>query len=60
MKLKTTKTVLDQEVECAYCGKGNRIIVTKETIVPATPAEVEMHIKAERSGTQSKLEAESE
>lgn len=55
MAMKTLKVLLDQEIECAYCAKMNRILVTKETIVPASPAETELHVKVERAGTQVKL-----
>jgi hypothetical protein len=53
-----SKTLVDTEVPCAYCGKNNRIIVERETVVPGTPAETEIHVRADRAGQQFKLDGE--
>ena len=51
------RTIVEQEVHCAYCGKTNKIKVTRTTLQKATPGEYEVNVSAEQSN-QSKLDEE--
>jgi hypothetical protein len=49
------KPVFDQDVECQYCGKLNRVKVTREVEVPAVPAEYTLEVLVTRAGKQEKI-----
>ena len=57
MVSKTKKVIVEREFECAHCGKANKVIVEKETITPAVPAETEILVRVEK-GDQTKLTGE--
>jgi hypothetical protein len=52
--MKSLREMWGVQVSCPHCGKVARVKLTKETIVPARPAETRILVEVEK-GTQTTL-----
>jgi uncharacterized protein with PIN domain len=47
-KKKGERTIFDEKIRCPYCNEDMKVTVTEKILTPATPAEKERSVKAEK------------